>query len=87
VRPALIVRDQIDQDIICLPITSSFGTSDKDIEVQTSQTIGFTFPITSFVRTQKITTLNQNLIIKNLGRLEETLFQKIKQTYLSFLTS
>ena len=85
VRPALILRDQDGQDIICLPISSSFSTTSSSIELREDDTRKFVFPIRSFVRIKKISTINVNLIVKVLGSLKKKTFSNIKKITLDFL--
>lgn len=85
VRPALILRDQLDDDIICLPITSEFGTTIYDKEIPKNVTQGFEFPIISFIRPQKIATLNKTLVRKTLGTLKSSFFLEVKRNCLDFL--
>jgi mRNA interferase MazF len=86
VRPALVIRDQADSDIICLPITSSFGVSEHDIAIKKNETEGFSFSIQSFIRPRKIATLNIKLIRKHLGKLQREVFSSIKEETLEFLS-
>ncbi len=84
-RPALILCDQKDQDIICVPISSQVGTTADDLEIAEKFCENFTFPITSYLRVNKIYTLHSNLVVKVLGKLEEKFFQKAKRLVLNKL--
>ncbi len=78
-RPALILCNQIDQDIICIPISSKAGTTKQDLLISDKNCNNFTFPIASYLRTQKIYTLHQSLIVKVLGSLNSDFFSKAKK--------
>ena len=86
VRPALIIRDQVDQDIIVLLVTSSFGVGSRDLELKDEFLTGFKFPIRSFVRLEKICTLQSSLVKKTLGSLQADFFEKIRKKLSKFLT-
>lgn len=86
VRPALVVRYQIDQDIIVLPITSSFGIGQRDLEIKGDLTVGFKFPIQSFIRIEKICTLQSGLVKKSLGKLQRNFYKKVQKSLIEFLT-
>lgn len=85
VRPALIIRDQIDNDVVCLPITSSFWINKNDIEIQSEDLIWFLFPIKSFIRVQKISTISSDLIIRQLWNFDVRFFKKIKNKLILFI--
>jgi len=86
VRPALIICDQFDEDITCLPISSSYKKSSHDLKLEESDTLDFSFPIKSFVRTRKISTLSCLLVLKKLGSLKKEAFSKIKKGLKEFLS-
>ena len=85
VRPALVIRDQIDEDIICLPVSSSFGTHSFDISIPEDITKGFKFPIPSYIRFRKISTLKSVLVRKVLGSLENNFYEQVKKALIEFL--
>ena len=85
IRPALIIRDQVDDDLICCPISSIFNRTRDDIEIKESDTKGFVFPIKSVVRIQKIFTLNMSLVRKKIGSLENKTYKIIKSGLVEFL--
>jgi len=85
VRPALIICDQFDEDITCLPISSSYKKSSHDLKLAESDVLNFSFPIQSFVRIRKISTLQQSLVVKKLGSLKKETFLKIKEKLKIFL--
>ena len=86
VRPALVICDQLDEDLTCLPISSSHKTSSLDFELQTLDAVNFSFPIKSFVRLTKLSTLSHLLVVKKLGSLKKETFEKIKKMTINFLS-
>ncbi len=85
VRPALVLRDQVDEDVVCLPISSSFGVSRNDLEIENEFCKNFTFPIKSFLRIQKIFTLHEDLVKKEIGSFTSEFFGEAKMRCLQFL--
>lgn len=85
VRPALIVRDQLGEDLICLPISSVFRKTVQDLELTDDDARGFAFPIKSVVRASKIFTLDVRLVRKKLGSLKPETYRKIKSALLDYL--
>jgi len=86
VRPALIICNQFDEDITCLPISSSYQKSSCDLKLKNNDTVNFSFPIPSVVRIKKISTLSSLLVLKNLGSLKKETFLKIKDSVVKFLS-
>lgn len=84
-RPVLILCDQVDQDIICIPISSQSGTTNIDIPVLDKNCHEFTFPIPSYIRTRKIYTLHAQLVVKTLGNLDSDFFEKVKSQIIKYL--
>lgn len=84
-RPALVIVDQKDKDITCLPITSKFGTNMIDMPIEDESCLGFHFPIKSYVRPHKIYTIESRLVRKKIGSLDEEYFEKVKKVTIQFL--
>ena len=69
-RPALILHDTRDNDIIICRITSQIKESKFDIEITDQQAAGLKLP--SIVRLHKIVTIEKTLVDKKMGALSET---------------
>ncbi len=82
-RPALILAQTDDLDIIVAKITSSEKRSDYDIVINDWKETGLLFP--SVIRMDKIATLSRSRVLKKLGRLnlvyESMIKDKIKQLF------
>ena len=83
-RPALILLDTLDGDIIVCRITSQIKTSNFDIELTDWNTEGL--KLFSIVRLHKIATLENSLIEKKLGELsskdKKSVIEKIREILL-----
>ena len=76
-RPALIIQDSRDGDIIVCRITSQIYYSDYDLLIKEWQKSGLKLP--SVIRIHKIATLNKNLIEFKMGNISSTLKGRIKE--------
>jgi mRNA interferase MazF len=82
-RPALILLDTEDEDIIVARVTSQSAKSDFDVVIEDWQKAGLLVP--SIVRVNKIATLEKNLVERKLGILSAedwlNVCNKIKQLW------
>ncbi len=75
-RPALLINDYDDGDIIVCRITSKIYNSSQDILIDDWEKSGLKLP--SIVRVHKIATLEKGLVELIIGKIEEPLKIKIK---------
>ncbi len=75
-RPALILIDTGDNDIIAARITSQYMNSLFDIEINEWEKAGLLTP--SYVRLHKLATLEKQLIDKKLGKIQSIDYAAIK---------
>jgi len=68
-RPALVISDCGDEDVIVARISSQSALSVFDVELSDWRLSGLLFPST--VRTNKLATLEKRLIERRLGKLTE----------------
>jgi mRNA interferase MazF len=66
-RPALVLLDPGDDDIVVARVTGQLSTIPQDITLNEWQQAGLLIP--SVVRLHKVATLQRNLVDKKLGRL------------------
>ena len=66
-RPALVLHDTNDNDIIICRITSQAKESDFDIEITDQQRAGL--KLSSIIRLHKIVTIEKTLVDKKMGTL------------------
>lgn len=76
-RPALVLFDSNDGDVILCRITSQLTNTDYDYIIEDWDICGLLLP--SVVRLHKIATLEKALIEKKLGFLNQTEFEKLKK--------
>jgi len=75
-RPALIINESDDGDIIVCRITSKIYDSPQDILIEKWQESGLKLP--SVIRVHKIATLEKELVELRIGKIDESLRIKIK---------
>jgi len=67
-RPALVIRDTNDGDVVVCRITSKLYNSPYDINLMNWQQSGLQLP--SVIRAHKIASLEKNMIDKKLGEVD-----------------
>ena len=75
-RPALIINESNDGDIIVCRITSKIYNSSQDVLIEKWQESGLKLP--SVIRVHKIATLEKGLVELRIGRIDESLRIKTK---------
>jgi len=82
-RPALVILDTNDSDIIVCRITSVLYETEFDFEVENYEKYGLRLP--SVIRLHKIASLEESLIDLTIGVINEKLKQKLKEKFASLL--
>ncbi len=77
-RPALIIQDSDDGDVIVCRITSKIYQSDFDIEITNLEKSGLKLP--SVIRVHKIATLEKNLVELKMGQIGAGIKVKVRDT-------
>jgi mRNA interferase MazF len=77
-RPALVLLDTGDSDVLVARITGQLTQTQFDVELQEWQQAGLRLP--SVVRLHKLATLEKRLVERSLGRLRETDLQQVQVT-------
>jgi mRNA interferase MazF len=80
-RPALIINDCNDGDIIVCRITSQIYNSKHDVYIDNWEKSGLKLP--SVIRVHKIATLEKDMVEIILGKIDESLVTKIKAIFTS----
>lgn len=75
-RPALVINDFNDGDILVCRITSKIYNSDQDVLVDDWEKTGLKLP--SVVRVHKMSSLEKLLVEVQIGKVNETVRLKIK---------
>lgn len=76
-RPAFVLADLGDEDIIVARITGELYKSEYDYEIKDWQSAGLLLP--SVIRLGKIATLHKRFVNKKLGNLSQNDIKKIKE--------
>ncbi len=82
-RPALVIADTQDGDVVLCRITSQQKTTTYDIEIKNWKHAGLILP--SIIRLHKIATLEVSLIERKLGSLHKADFHKLKDVIKNIL--
>jgi mRNA interferase MazF len=69
-RPAIVVADTGDQDVLLARVTTQKSRDEFDLELGDWSSAGLLAP--SVVRLHKLATINKSLIQRKLGRLSDT---------------
>jgi len=84
-RPALIVLDTGDQDLVVARVTSQTAQTAFDVEVVEWQRAGLLLP--SVVRVHKLATLEKRLVERRLGALTAKDWQRVRATIMRLWAS
>ena len=82
-RPALVLKDCEDGDILVCRITSKIYNTKYDILIDNWEKFGLKLP--SVVRVHKMATLETNMIETIMGQIDNTIFNEIKIIYKSII--
>jgi len=82
-RPALILMDSDDGDVIVCRITSKIYDTSFDFNVKNWSKYGLKLP--SIIRIHKIASLEKNLIEQKIGQLDKTTQNQIKKIFKKLL--
>jgi len=82
-RPALVLKDLQDGDMLVCRITSKIYKSEYDIYLDEWLKFGLKLP--SVVRVHKMVTLEKDMIETVMGKIDEAVLTKVKQLYTSIL--
>jgi mRNA interferase MazF len=75
-RPALIINDFDDKDIIVCRITSQIYNTPYDVSIENWEKFGLKLP--SVIRVHKLATLEKDLVEIVMGRIDNSLKEKIR---------
>ena len=82
-RPALVLQDLEDGDVLVCRITSKIYKTKYDIYLDDWLKFGLKLP--SVVRVHKMATLEKDMIETIMGKIDEIVFNKVKLLYMSIL--
>jgi len=75
-RPALVLLDTGDEDIVVARVTSQIARAPFDVELEEWQRAGLLLP--SVVRVHKVATIEKRLVERKLGTLTESDWAKVR---------
>ena len=75
-RPALLIKDSIDGDIVVCRITSQIYGAENDVFIDTWESSGLKLP--SVIRVHKIATLERSMIEVVMGKIDGEIKNKVK---------
>ena len=84
-RPALVLLDTGDDDVVAARITSHYARDEYDIEIDDLDAAGLGVP--SVARLHKLATLEKSLIARKRGALSENDRNRMRQAILRLWTS
>jgi mRNA interferase MazF len=82
-RPALIINDYNDLDILVCRITSQIYATSFDIQVNNWQECGLKLP--SVIRVHKLATLEKELVESVIGKIDFSLKEKVQLAFSKLL--
>ena len=86
-RPALVLANLEDSDILLCQITSQYKETKHVISLGTTDfTIG-SLPINSYIRPERIFTADKSIILKTVGVVSSEILNKTVENIISILTS
>lgn len=74
-RPVMVVYDSGDDDLLVAPVTSHAARTGCDVRLNDWQQSGLWLP--SIVRLEKLATIEKSTVIRKLGEVSQTDWQKI----------
>ena len=84
-RPALVLKDFEDGDLLVCRITSKIYKSKYDIYIDNWSHVGLRLP--SVIRVHKMATLESDMIESTMGWIDDILLNKVKRVYLSIINN
>jgi len=84
-RPALVLGMDADGDVLLARITSIEPQDDYFVPIFAEDVVGFAFPKNSYIRCQKLTTIENSIIAKSLGHLNERILAEVVGRISSYL--
>ena len=85
VRPALVIRDQNDEDITVLPISTTINLKRHDLIIKNNFYKKNPLPVKSAIRIGKIGTLHGKLVIKKVSELTNEFTKQVQLALFDYL--
>ncbi|MFH1012615.1 MAG: type II toxin-antitoxin system PemK/MazF family toxin [Candidatus Peregrinibacteria bacterium] len=85
VRPALVLRNQYDDDVLLLPISTTVNLQRHDLVIKEPHYAGKALTVESAVRIGKMTNVESDLIIKKFGQLKPEFFKQVQKAVIDYL--
>lgn len=85
VRPALVIRDQDNEDLSLLPISTKIKLHRNDIIIQGKNYKSIPLPVESVIRLSKMTTIHGELALKKITELKTSFFKEVQLALFRYL--
>ncbi len=85
VRPALVLRNPDDKDVILLPISTRINLNEQDLIIKNNYYKGKPLPVKSAIRIGKIATIQTDLIVKKYTKLKKEFFKEVQKRLMDYL--
>lgn len=85
VRPALVLRNQDDNDVIVIPISTAINLRKFDLVIKKNNYSKKPLPVKSAIRIGKIATIQSDLIVKKITKLKKEVFKAVINKFLNYL--
>lgn len=82
-RPALVINDTNDGDIVVCRITSQIYKTRFDVKIDNWEKIGLKLP--SVIRIHKIATLEKDMIEIVMGKIDDSTKEKVEQKFIKLI--
>lgn len=86
IRPALVLRDQDDDDVLMMAISTTTQLRKVDMIIQDNYYEAKPLPVKSAIRMGKIVTVETDLIVKKFSRLKEEFFKQVQRALFRYLS-
>lgn len=78
-RPAIVLLDADDGDVLVARITSKKNLSPFEVAIENWDSVGLLVP--SFIRVHKLITIEKTLVLKSLGMIDKFDTQNLRETF------
>ncbi len=85
VRPALVMRDQTNQKLTLLPISTKINLHQTDLIIEEKNYEHNPLPVESVIRISKITTVQSERAIKKVSKLNPVFFKEVQSALFQYL--
>lgn len=85
-RPAFVIKDLADNDILLCQITSKPNKDNFSISLRKSDFENGELPVESNIRINKLFTADRKIILRKAGKVKENYYKKVIEELVKFIT-